>query len=208
MADAFPLQWPEGWERTALLARRRSAYKVTPSRAYGDMIDSLVMLGADRRSIVVSSNLRPLSNGQPRLDQPRPEDPGVAVYWVDLKLGERVIACDKYEKPHENMRAIGLAIEGLRAMQRAGATQIMERAFSAFGALPASSAVPEKRPWWAVMDLSESFVSHLSIGMVDARYRELSKKLHPDNIATGSREAMAELNQAMADARAHFGEVS
>ncbi len=203
MADSFPLQWPDGWPRTALSARRRSAYKVTPTRAYNDLVRELKLLGAT--SFVLSSNLSLCRDGSPRLDQKPPEDPGAAVYWADRTFGERVVACDKWTTVHSNMRAMGLALEALRAIDRAGATQILERAFSAFGALPASSAVPEKRAWWEVFGLSQDLVGMLSIGMVDARFRELSKKMHPD-VLGGSAEAMAELNQAMTDARAHFGE--
>jgi hypothetical protein len=203
-ALAFPLQWPEGWKRTASMARRRSNYKVTPERATNEMLHSLQLLGADRRTIILSTNIPVRQDGLPYANHRAPEDPGVAVYWNTKALGERVIACDKWDQVHANIRAIGLAVDGLRAMDRAGATQILERAFSAFGALPAATAAPVARPWWEVFDVPQALLGSLSLGMIEARYRELAAKAHPDR--GGSQEAMVELNFARDQARQHFGE--
>ncbi len=203
-ARAFPLQWPEGWKRTAQLQRRRAKYKVTEGRALSETVHSLTLLGADRRSVVVSTNIPVKQDGLPYANFRRPDDPGVAVYWTTQAHGERVIACDKWLEVHENIRAIGLALEGLRAMERAGATQILERAFSAFGALPAASAAPVTRPWWEVMGFPEALLGSLSLAVVDARYRELAAKLHPDKLGTGSHEAFTELTVARDQARAHY----
>lgn len=177
-ARAFPLQWPDGWARTASLARRRAPYKVTPQKATDELLWSLQRLGADRRTVVLSTNVPVRRDGLPYANASAPDDPGVAVFWHDPKLGERVIACDKWREVHDNVRAIGLALEGLRAMERAGATQILERAFSAFGALPAASAVPVKRPWWEVLEFPEALLGHLTMPVVEARYRELAAKVH------------------------------
>ncbi len=203
-ARAFPLQWPEGWKRTAQYQRRRSNYKVTPDRATKEMLHSLELLGARRVSIVISSNIPVTRDGTPYAQHRTPDDPGVAIYWTTAAHGERVIACDKWDLVHANIRAIGLALEGLRAMDRAGATQILERAFSAFGALPAASVVPVTRPWWEVLEFPEGLIGALSVAVVEARYRELAVKYHPDKIGTGSVEAMTELNLARDQAKAHY----
>lgn len=200
---AFPLQWPEGWKRTAVMARRRAPYKVTPERALDEMLHSLKLLGADKRTIIVSSNVPVRNDGMPYASYRAPEDPGVAVYWNTKALGERVIACDRWDGVHANIRAIGLAVDGLRAMDRAGATQILERAFSAFAALPPASAAPVMRPWWEVFGMPQELLGSLSLAMVEARYRELAAKAHPDT--GGSQEAIVELSLAREQARAHFG---
>lgn len=200
----FPLQWPEGWKRTAELQRTRSRYKITPDKAKTDLLKSLVLLGADRRSIVISSNLPLKKDGTPYLSTKDPEDCGVAVYWTTTKFGERVIACDRWTMVYENLHAIGLALEGLRAMERAGATQILERAFTAFGALPPAPEAPKTRPWWEVFGFPEEAKKWMTLAMATARYRELATAAHPDKPG-GSMQSMAELNAALEEAKVHFG---
>lgn len=201
MANAFPLQWPEGWPRTKY--RNSSRYKTSIDQAVDELMRELGMLGALKGSIVLSSNVPPRNAlGTPRNDGHQVGDPGVAVYWTTKAHGERVMACDRWSSVRENVRAIGLAVNGLRAIERAGATQILERAFSAFGALPAASGAAPKRPWWDVLGFPEALIGALSPAVTDARWRELAKKSHPDQ--GGSQEAMTELNAAAEEARQHY----
>lgn len=204
MANAFPLQWPEGWARTLSTARRHARYKVTPEVATRELIRSLSLLGANRQTIVVSSNV-PIrqTDGLPYAAYRIPEDSGVAVYWTTRAHGERVMACDRWIGVHENIRAIGLATEGLRAIDRAGASQILERAFAAFGALPASPEATPVRAWWEVLGFAEAMLASLSPAVIDARFRELAAKAHPDRTG-GSDAALIELNLARQQARKHF----
>jgi hypothetical protein len=200
-ATGYPLQWPPGWKRTTW--RRSAPYKVTIDRAYDDLQNTLKLLGALKGSVIVSSNVPPRNAfGTPRNDGATIGDPGVAVYWSTTAHGARVVACDKWNSVRDNVRAIGLALDGLRAMERAGATQIMDRAYEAFGALPAAPAAPVARPWWEVLAFPQALIAHLTVAVVEARYRELATKAHPDR--GGSNEAMAELNRAREQALAHF----
>jgi hypothetical protein len=201
MAESYPLQWPEGWKRTPY--RQSSRYKVQTDHAFEELLRELNALGALKGSIVVSTNVPPRNAlGTPRNDGHNVSDPGVAAYWTTKAHGERVIACDRWATVRENLRALGLAVAGLRAMERAGATQILDRAFSAFGALPASSNAPVSRPWWEVFNIPQSAIGALSMSMVEARYRELAAKRHPDR--TGNGDAMVELNAARDQAREHY----
>jgi hypothetical protein len=201
-ARAFPLQWPSGWARTPTGARRRAKYKVTPDRATSELIHSLGLLGVARGSLVLSTNIPLRNDGLPYANARPPEDPGVAVYWTTKAHGERVIACDRWLEVHENIRAIGLAVEGLRQIERAGASQILERAFTAFGELPPAPDAPKLRPWWEVLNFPESLLGALSVPVVEARYRELATQAHPDH--GGSTAAFAELSQARDAARKHY----
>ena len=112
-----------------------------------------------------------------------------------------MIACDLYERVRFNMRAVGLAIGGLRAVERSGATHLLDRAVAGFAALPsgAPAPTPTARPWREVMNLEgfqgPGFV--LKAGM-EAQYKQLARTRHPD--AGGSDEAMAELNAAREEA--------
>lgn len=200
--SSFPLQWPEGWKRTQY--PRRAPYQIELTRAYDQLIHTVEKLGALKGSIVVSTNVPPRNAlGTPRNDGAQVSDSGVAVYWTTKAHGERVVACDKWNTVRDNVRAIGLALEGLRAMDRAGASQILDRAFTAFGALPPSSGAEVVRPFWEVFEIPQTTLAVLSLAMVEARYRELAAKAHPDK--GGSDAAMAELNRARDDARRHYG---
>lgn len=204
MAEAFPLQWPEGWARTPSHKRRRAPYKLSPDAATEHLLRELKLLGAHRSSIVISSNLHLRHDGLPYARQPALQaDSGVAVYWSTPAFKDRVIACDRWERAHDNIHAIGLAVSGMRAIERAGATQIMERAFTAFGALPAAAAAPVKRPWWEVLGLKQEALSFATLPMIEAQYRDLAAKAHPDR--GGQPGEMVELNRARHEARAHFG---
>jgi hypothetical protein len=202
MPTAYPLQWPDVWARTK--HRRSAPYFMTLDRAYDSLQRELKLLGAMKGSIVVSSNVSPRNAfGTPRKDGATVDDPGVAVYWTDTKHGERVVACDRWTTVRGNVRAIGIAIESLRAIDRAGATQIYERAFTAFGALPPAQDAAKVRPWWEVLGFTEAVLGVLSPALIDARWRELAHKAHPDR--GGSDAEMAELNRAREDGRRHYG---
>lgn len=202
MANAYPLQWPDGWPRTTY--RKSSAYKISIDKAVDDLMRALMLLGAQKGSIMLSSNVPPRNAlGTPRNDGHTVSDPGVAVYWTTTKHGERVMACDRWASVRENVRAIGLAVDGLRAIERAGATQILERAFSAFGALPPSNGAPAARPWWEVLGLKKEALGFATLAMVEAQWRDLAAKAHPDRGADPT--LLVELNRAREEARAHYG---
>ena len=91
------------------------------------------------------------------------------------------------------MRAIGLAIEAMRAMARSGATQVSERAFESF-------RLPEGASWRSVLGFEP--VGHIKRADFDRRIRELRVGHHPDvggdettfkGIENARRAAIAEL---------------
>ena len=177
--DAFPLQWPVGWARTEGDQRRAAIYQVSFARARDDMMRSVRLLGGT--DIVVSSNIALRRDGQPYANQAEPRDPGIAVYWTQRNQ-PRVIACDCWRTTRDNVRAIGLAVEGLRAVERSGASQILERAFQGFAALPATAGTAKPdRPWREVLRLNGHPISRDDI---DAAYRRRVLEVHPDHGGT------------------------
>jgi hypothetical protein len=187
--DAWPLQWPVGWTKTEAHKRERSRYEVSFADARDDLLKSLRLLGASEA--VISSNVPTRRDGLPYSDYSEPREPGVAVYWVQ-KGKPQVMACDCWRTVRENLRAIGLAIEAIRALERSGASQVFERAFMGFAALPAQAG---KRHWRDVLEISSKLRDYdIPKDYVDQQYRTLAKLRHPDH--GGSHEAMAELNQA------------
>jgi hypothetical protein len=124
------------------------------------------------------------------------DDPGVAVWWLARggvtgdglrSTGLRVVACDTWRSIAENMRACGVVIESLRAMERAGASQAMARTEAGFVPL----GLPEPRPWWReLLDLPETFTA----ADVERAFKRAALQAHPDQ--GGSHEAFLELTRA------------
>src|SRR5690349_9227451 len=142
----FPLEWPITWPRTEPGRRHYSKYKVDHSQARDDLLAEMRRLSA--RFVVISSNVPVrLSDGAPLANYREPDDPGVAAYWEDDKRVRRVVACDRWRTLRENMRAVTLAIAAIRALERSGAGQVMDRMFAGL-ALPENAGASSERPWW------------------------------------------------------------
>jgi DnaJ domain len=134
---------------------------------------------------IVSTNLKLNLSGLPRGDQGEPSDPGVAVYFQKKNGPMRVIAIDAYYRVRDNLAAIAATLEAMRAIERHGGAQILERAFSGFAALTA----PGKN-WWDVLEVKPD----ASRQVIEANFRRLAHDRHPDR--GGSHESMSELNEA------------
>lgn len=153
MTQAYPLQWPQTQPRTK--NRKDSAFKVRPTQAFEEMRDELARFGV--KSVVISSCIPLRRDGTPYRDglTELMEDPGIAVYFTKGKR-QVCLPCDTYRRPWENCRAIGKAVEAMRAMERHGAHQILDQAFSGFTALPSPDSInePSQAAWWAVLGVS------------------------------------------------------
>lgn len=216
----FPLAWPEGWARTdprnrgmltstARAAGAAGGFKVGAPRAYDLIEHELELWGVlsfrgtngypSRRLWVVTSNMQSRLAGKPNSEgRGYADDPGVAVWWsVREGFGEgtRVVACDTWRSVAENMRACGVIIESLRAMERAGASQALERAQQAITAL----GLPGEREWWRVaLDLPRG---DFSAAQVERAYKQAALAAHPDQ--GGSHEAFLTLTNARREALLH-----
>jgi hypothetical protein len=211
-----PLQWPQSYARSSR-ALPGAPYKVSGSVALEDLERELrLLLRSDYQRARITANLAINSMGRfygddlSRKSPPR-DGAGVAIYWVRKGI-EQVIACDRYEAVGNNIRALGLCIEGMRAMERSGATQVLERVFTGFAALPAGgpSSVPlppppPPKPWWEVLGWQADPVAGgmpptLVLVAAEAMFKSLAKDAHPD-AAGGSHERFVELNAAITSAR-------
>jgi hypothetical protein len=200
--EAFPLQWPGGWRRTAAHLRTRARFN-TKERQYSSDSQSswmrrkevTIAQGTERvlrvlnqmgfnKSVVISSNLMLRNDGLPRSGQRAPDDPGVAVYWGHGAKA-RCIAVDQYDRIADNLAAIAATLEAMRAIERHGGAAILERAFTGFTALPA----PEQP--WQTLGLPDS---HPTRDQVEDAYRRLAMKHHPDR--GGDANEMARINTA------------
>lgn len=185
--DAHPLAWPTGWERTPPYRRHRSKYKVTFLKARDELARQLRMISRSGSDVIISTNVPLRRDGLPLANMREPSDPGVAAYWYDKRGRQRVIACDAWETVRENLRAVGLTVEALRTIDRAGASEILDRAFQGFAALPPG---PSEDPWWEVLGITRDANS----GVIEAVYRRLARINHPDH--GGDAAKMAKINAA------------
>lgn len=130
----YPLQWPDGWDRTPAESRDKARFYVGMADALDDLCHELYLLVGVH--FVITSDL-PTSerSGMPYANG-RAEDPGIAV-WCIIDGHERVFACDRWTLPAANVRAIGKTVEAIRGIARWGAADMVTRAFAGFAALPA-----------------------------------------------------------------------
>jgi hypothetical protein len=130
-------------------------------------------MGVEDRDVTISSDIPLRADGLPRADRGEPSDPGIAVYF---KLDGRDLsfACDSYEATRDNLRALALTIEALRGIQRWGASDLMDRAFRGFAALPEKAT----SPWRETLGFKPDEL--VTLEKIEIRFRDLVKKHHPD----------------------------
>ena len=215
MITNYPLSWPTGWPRKTDAQRadarfgrkdRRtvnytngasSSWTTTKALTVSDgvkrVLDELARLGARPGYTVISTNVVVRLDGLPRSGQREPTDPGAAVYWQDRSGAPRVMAIDQYRAVADNLAAIAATLEALRAIERHGGAQILDRAFTGFTALPAPGAA---RTWREVIGVPPT---ERDINVVRAEYRRRAQTAHPDRPG-GSHDDMAQLTAAMRQA--------
>jgi len=182
-AEAYPLHWPQGWPRTE--ERTRSRFDGTFAKIRDELWAEIARLGGQYP--VLSTNLPLKRDGMPYASQKEPSDPGVAVYF-ERRGRQMVFACDKWDLVQDNMRSIQRTIEAIRGIERWGASEMMERAFQAFEALPAPKSC------WDILGVRPG----AGADEVSRAYRDKARSAHPDT--GGSQAAMAELNRARDEA--------
>lgn len=210
MTQAYPLQWPVGWRRTEVGWRKRAQFKrgerqystapgstsswmnyksVSISDATSRVLEELRKLGVEHGDAIISTNLQLRLDGLPRGGQADPSDPGVAVYWRVGPGPMKVMAIDRYDRVADNLAAIAATLEAMRAIERHGGGEIIERTFTGFDALP-----PPKS-WADILGVPPTATRE----QVNEAFRSLASKHHPDRPG-GSHERMAEISRARDDA--------
>lgn len=194
--EAYPLCWPPGWRRiTNNLYRSRARFDTSLSRARDGLFDELELMGAE--SIVLSTNIPLRRDGLPYAGMAQPKDPGAAVYFMKGPYGKKrqyVLACDRWEKVEDNIQALRLSVAAMRGLERWGASEVLERAFTGFAALPAPAA---PKDWWEILGLT----SVASAAQIKAARNALARDFHPDSGNRPSSEKMAEVNRAYEEAQ-------
>ena len=91
---------------------------------------------------------------------------------------------DKYRRVADNLAAIAATLDAMRAIDRHGGAEILDRAFTGFTALPS----PEQP--FQILGVS----ADASMEEIKDAHRRLAMKHHPDR--GGSNEEMARINAA------------
>jgi len=190
--QSYPLDWPAGWPRCKWQQDAPFRDK-SLNKAINGLMHELSLLGGS--NVIISTNLAlRKSDGLPKSGQAQPMDRGVAVYFT-MKKKQQCMPCDRWYKIEDNVWAIALSIGALRGLNRWGAREMVDAAFSGFKALPETAGAFNK-PYWEVLGLEKED----DIFMAEEKYRKLAFLYHPDR--GGSQVKMAELNGAIEQARA------
>ena len=170
-------RWPG--KETPMHVQKRAPFDA-PWKATLDLLDrELHQLRAKR--VVIQAFVKP---GQLRLDGGlrsgvSPSRPGIILSF-DSKNGPMMFPCDTFDKWGDNLRAIALALEALRKVDRYGVTSRAEQ-YTGFKALPQPETIERSIPTVeAAMKFLRSLVT-MSAGMPWADVvRRAQFITHPD----------------------------
>lgn len=182
----FPLEWPREKQRTPVGERRKSAFaksSLTYDRVFKDLDYEVERVGGT--NVVLSMSVPLRVDGRPRGDA-TVIDPGVCLYMTVDGMPLR-FACDKWLDWRENVRAITVHLEAMRAIERYGVGDKRE-VFSGYTGLARTSM----EEWRVVLGFTAA--ATVTRADVEAAYRERARDSHPDH--GGSDAAMARLNAA------------
>lgn len=183
--EKYPLTWPQGWVRAK--NKERSRFKTSFARARDELLHEINLLGGD--SVILSTNIPLRRDGLPYADFRMPQDPGVAVYFK-YKGKPMCFACDKWERVEDNVQSICLSIGAIRGLERWGASDMIERAFTGFTALPAPASAAKE--WFEVLNIKPD----APLDDIKAARNRLVKKYHPDIGDEPSVEMTSKINKA------------
>lgn len=208
---AYPLCWPHAKPRTKLRRFGRFITKerqnssqpgggswlrsknISVAEACKRVQDECDRIGA--RDPILSTNLKTRLDGLPRSDQPKPQDPGAALYFT-LKGKPHCLPCDTFTDVAQNIAALAAHIEATRAIERYGVADIAAM-FSGFAALPSpeNASAPS---WREVLGLGRG--QNILLADAELAYRRKRKEAHPDQPG-GSSDAFDLVQRAIEQAR-------
>lgn len=196
----LPEVWPSG-KRTLPGQRQRATFKAPYSATMTLLDRELRMLGVSTGATLVieagykESEIR--LDGQPRVNA-RPDDPAIVISF-ESRYGPLRYGCDTFTDWIANLRAIALALEALRKVDRYGVTKRGEQ-YQGWKALPPASGEMVGTSRHMSRDEAIGVISSLLGGAtiqnseLDNAYRLAARRAHPD--AGGTRQEWDTLQEA------------
>lgn len=188
----------EQWPGEPTKQRRSSQFSASWSATLNLLDRELTQLGSKNVVIQVALSERDIRlDGYPRANA-RPDHPGVIVS-LDSAYGPLSYPCDTFYDWRDNLRAIALALEALRSVDRYGVTKRGEQ-YTGWRQIESGSMTRDA----AAVHLAAAADPHATMPhlitqlregrMLDAAYRMAAKRLHPD--AGGTAERFQEITEA------------
>jgi hypothetical protein len=175
--------WPPGRPRAA--QRTDSAFKNREAATERRGIEVELERWGVRQFIISASNQRIFAG-----------DPAAAVWWqTPPPRGElRVLACDKYTKLADNLHAIRLTLEAMRALERWGAYTAEQAAEGARLALPPPEG-HAAADWRRLLGYISGLAPDKQLVLCEHAYRSMSRE------AAGDEARQRQINLAIEAAR-------
>lgn len=167
----YPLAWPAGFPRTSAPQRSRFRYPSFDSSRRNLYYELHMMNASD---VVLSSNVPLRLDGEPRAGARSPEDMGVAVYFK-LDGNSCSLACDAWDTVADNIHALMKTVEAMRGIDRWKCSEVLERMFTGFKALPALGE-GSGTSWWVELGIE----ADATVADIEEAFRLRAKSLHPD----------------------------
>lgn len=170
-----------GWPGPMTTGRKRAKFRAGYNDTLKLLDAELRHLGA--RNVVLQVALREDEirlDGKPRAGS-RPSHPGVILSF-DSKHGPLSYPCDRFGDWVDNLRAIALSLEHLRAVDRYGVTKRGEQ-YQGWTALPPPASSPMTKVEACQVLLRLSGAQAVEMGDVEQQrklYRQAAMKHHPD----------------------------
>lgn len=120
---------------------------------------------------------------------------GAEVVWTLPGEEQRSVRCASQSFYDANLRVCYLAIHDLRMAEVRGLVEVLREAYTA---LPSPRQEQPRRPWHEVLGVVET----AEADVVQAAYRALAKRYHPDNGTEPNAARMTEINLARTAAAA------
>jgi len=167
--ESYPLCWPSGVSRSKERKQSRFGQDNTVHNVHGRLKDEIGRLGG--KNLIISTDMRTRIDGEPMANAREPEDTGASVYF-DLNGKTVCLACDKWLRLWENLYSIAKTIDAMRAIDRWGVSDLLDRMFTGFIAITDGS----EKQWFDVLGVDKN----ASEEEVKKAYRERMRNAHPD----------------------------
>lgn len=170
-------EWPRAFTKNRQRARFSAPYGAT-----------MQLLDAELRHLRASGVVLLMAlktedirlDGRPRSNA-RADHPGIILCFKD-RTGSKRFPCDKFDRWHDNLRAIALSLEALRTVDRYGVTTHGEQ-YRGWQALPSPNGdhwdVDQAREWLSEI-LELQIDRELRPAALEGFLRLAEKKTHPD----------------------------